>query len=212
MWMFDLCLLNTGGSAGHPSLPLPGEGPEDSSACPYCVYYNQTSSSENADEDQQHGCCNSCNSHGNDPCHCNNTFCGHAQASELKKRLWEFCWTRLRSKLELIVGSRYFSRGIMIAILINTLSMGIEYHEQVGLISACLCVDLDGKLLDWMWPWRDWRANHRVWERQQTYPPINTYSCKHMGSQRARVWDHSWVCAGMFQEMVGETHKTSSVN
>uniref|UniRef100_A0A3Q2XN67 Calcium voltage-gated channel subunit alpha1 H n=1 Tax=Hippocampus comes TaxID=109280 RepID=A0A3Q2XN67_HIPCM len=40
------------------------------------------------------------------------------------------CWAELRGKLELIVGSRYFNRGIMIAILINTLSMGIEYHEQ----------------------------------------------------------------------------------
>ncbi|XP_051792446.1 voltage-dependent T-type calcium channel subunit alpha-1G isoform X4 [Erpetoichthys calabaricus] len=29
-----------------------------------------------------------------------------------------------------IVDSKYFGRGIMIAILINTLSMGIEYHEQ----------------------------------------------------------------------------------
>ncbi|NXH57728.1 CAC1G protein, partial [Rhabdornis inornatus] len=29
-----------------------------------------------------------------------------------------------------IVDSKYFGRGIMVAILINTLSMGIEYHEQ----------------------------------------------------------------------------------
>uniref|UniRef100_A0A8C3M617 Calcium voltage-gated channel subunit alpha1 H n=1 Tax=Chrysolophus pictus TaxID=9089 RepID=A0A8C3M617_CHRPC len=34
------------------------------------------------------------------------------------------------SKLKRIVESKYFNRGIMIAILINTLSMGIEYHEQ----------------------------------------------------------------------------------
>ncbi|XP_017261817.2 voltage-dependent T-type calcium channel subunit alpha-1H [Kryptolebias marmoratus] len=124
--------LEHGGSAGHPSLPLPGEGPGDSSACPYCVYYNQLSSSENADEDQQHGPCNSCNSpcHSDDPCHCNNPCGGDTQVPELKKRLWEYWWVKLRSKLELIVGSRYFSRGIMIAILINTLSMGIEYHQQ----------------------------------------------------------------------------------
>ncbi|KAM9819743.1 voltage-dependent T-type calcium channel subunit alpha-1H-like isoform 1-T1 [Syngnathus typhle] len=40
------------------------------------------------------------------------------------------CWAQVRSKLELIVASRYFNRGIMMAILINTLSMGIEYHQQ----------------------------------------------------------------------------------
>lgn len=37
-----------------------------------------------------------------------------------------------REKLKRIVESKYFNRGIMIAILVNTLSMGIEYHEQVG--------------------------------------------------------------------------------
>ncbi|XP_041673363.1 voltage-dependent T-type calcium channel subunit alpha-1I [Cheilinus undulatus] len=35
-----------------------------------------------------------------------------------------------REKLKRIVESKYFNRGIMIAILVNTLSMGIEYHEQ----------------------------------------------------------------------------------
>ncbi|XP_043945503.1 voltage-dependent T-type calcium channel subunit alpha-1H isoform X2 [Protopterus annectens] len=39
-------------------------------------------------------------------------------------------WTRFCEKLKRIVESKYFNRGIMIAILINTLSMGIEYHEQ----------------------------------------------------------------------------------
>ncbi|KAL2100766.1 hypothetical protein ACEWY4_002527 [Coilia grayii] len=39
-------------------------------------------------------------------------------------------WEDLRSRLKCIVDSKYFNRGIMIAILINTLSMGIEYHEQ----------------------------------------------------------------------------------
>lgn len=37
-----------------------------------------------------------------------------------------------REKLKRIVESKYFNRGIMIAILVNTLSMGIEYHEQVS--------------------------------------------------------------------------------
>ncbi|XP_016360331.1 voltage-dependent T-type calcium channel subunit alpha-1H [Sinocyclocheilus anshuiensis] len=35
-----------------------------------------------------------------------------------------------RAILRRIVDSKYFNRGIMIAILINTLSMGVEYHEQ----------------------------------------------------------------------------------
>ncbi|CAL8305145.1 unnamed protein product [Merluccius merluccius] len=39
-------------------------------------------------------------------------------------------WRRFRDKLKRIVDSKYFNRGIMIAILVNTLSMGIEYHQQ----------------------------------------------------------------------------------
>ncbi|XP_029292902.1 voltage-dependent T-type calcium channel subunit alpha-1H [Cottoperca gobio] len=39
-------------------------------------------------------------------------------------------WVGFRDKLKRIVESKYFNRGIMIAILVNTLSMGIEYHEQ----------------------------------------------------------------------------------
>ncbi|KAK2817421.1 hypothetical protein Q5P01_025612 [Channa striata] len=39
-------------------------------------------------------------------------------------------WYEMRMKLWGIVESKYFNRGIMIAILINTISMGIEHHEQ----------------------------------------------------------------------------------
>ncbi|XP_057201001.1 voltage-dependent T-type calcium channel subunit alpha-1H isoform X2 [Triplophysa rosa] len=39
-------------------------------------------------------------------------------------------WENFRDRLIRIVDSKYFNQGIMIAILINTLSMGIEYHEQ----------------------------------------------------------------------------------
>ncbi|XP_048104998.1 voltage-dependent T-type calcium channel subunit alpha-1I-like [Alosa alosa] len=39
-------------------------------------------------------------------------------------------WVEVRIKLWGIVESKYFNRGIMIAILINTISMGIEHHEQ----------------------------------------------------------------------------------
>ncbi|XP_008943736.1 PREDICTED: voltage-dependent T-type calcium channel subunit alpha-1I-like, partial [Merops nubicus] len=39
-------------------------------------------------------------------------------------------WREVRGKLRGIVDSKYFNRGIMIAILVNTISMGIEHHEQ----------------------------------------------------------------------------------
>ncbi|KAK5925860.1 hypothetical protein CgunFtcFv8_021483 [Champsocephalus gunnari] len=39
-------------------------------------------------------------------------------------------WHDITMKLWGIVESKYFNRGIMIAILINTISMGIEHHEQ----------------------------------------------------------------------------------
>lgn len=42
------------------------------------------------------------------------------------------CVRCARAVLRRIVDSKYFNRGIMIAILINTLSMGVEYHEQVS--------------------------------------------------------------------------------
>ncbi|KAM9296764.1 voltage-dependent T-type calcium channel subunit alpha-1G [Gastrophryne carolinensis] len=41
-------------------------------------------------------------------------------------KLWKMVCETFRK----IVDSKYFGRGIMIAILINTMSMGIEYHEQ----------------------------------------------------------------------------------
>ncbi|XP_059387040.1 voltage-dependent T-type calcium channel subunit alpha-1G-like isoform X8 [Carassius carassius] len=39
-------------------------------------------------------------------------------------------WRLVCDTFRKIVDSKYFGRGIMIAILINTLSMGIEFHEQ----------------------------------------------------------------------------------
>ncbi|XP_060754243.1 voltage-dependent T-type calcium channel subunit alpha-1H [Neoarius graeffei] len=66
--------------------------------------------------------------------------------TEVKKTRWEsernfgekpkrenfpgVCVRCVRAVLRRIVDSKYFNRGIMIAILINTLSMGVEYHEQ----------------------------------------------------------------------------------
>lgn len=53
-------------------------------------------------------------------------------------------WAAISSKLRRIVDSKYFNRGIMVAILTNTLSMGVEYHEQVrGSGTPALKVDRD---------------------------------------------------------------------
>lgn len=45
-------------------------------------------------------------------------------------------WRVVCETFRKIVDSKYFGRGIMVAILINTLSMGIEYHEQVSAVPA----------------------------------------------------------------------------
>ncbi|XP_061770675.1 voltage-dependent T-type calcium channel subunit alpha-1I-like [Nerophis ophidion] len=49
-----------------------------------------------------------------------------ADTGRVSRRLW----SQVRRKLWAIVESKYFNRGIMIAILINTISMGIEHHQQ----------------------------------------------------------------------------------
>ncbi|KAJ3614390.1 hypothetical protein NHX12_017964 [Muraenolepis orangiensis] len=65
------------------------------------------------------------------PCCGRKAACPCTMVGRTRRRgLWRRCKAGLQKKLKLIVGSRYFNRGIMIAILINTLSMGIEYHEQ----------------------------------------------------------------------------------
>lgn len=51
-----------------------------------------------------------------------------AAATRLCGRMW---W-ETRAKLRGIVDSKYFNRGIMTAILVNTVSMGIEHHEQAS--------------------------------------------------------------------------------
>lgn len=39
-------------------------------------------------------------------------------------------WKARQAQLRRLVGHQYFQRGILTAILVNTLSMGIEYHDQ----------------------------------------------------------------------------------
>lgn len=60
-------------------------------------------------------------------------------------------WTGMRRKLWGIVESKYFSRGIMIAILINTISMGIEHHNQVLVLftTVILLVFIVNKIRIW---------------------------------------------------------------
>ncbi|XP_012590572.1 PREDICTED: voltage-dependent T-type calcium channel subunit alpha-1I [Condylura cristata] len=52
------------------------------------------------------------------------------ERAEGAARLCGDVWRETRAKLRGIVDSKYFNRGIMIAILVNTVSMGIEHHEQ----------------------------------------------------------------------------------
>jgi len=40
-------------------------------------------------------------------------------------------WTLFRRQITRFVDHKYFQRGILLAILVNTLSMGIEFHNQV---------------------------------------------------------------------------------
>ncbi|XP_044771504.1 voltage-dependent T-type calcium channel subunit alpha-1H isoform X2 [Neomonachus schauinslandi] len=47
-------------------------------------------------------------------------------------------WATFSGKLCQIVDSKYFNRGIMVAILTNTLSMGVEYHEQPDELTSAL--------------------------------------------------------------------------
>ncbi|KAI5090253.1 voltage-dependent T-type calcium channel subunit alpha-1H-like [Silurus meridionalis] len=77
---------------------------------------------------------------------CNSDSDRESETEVKKNRSWEFdrnvgekpkrenflgvCVQCVRGVLRKIVDSKYFNRGIMIAILINTLSMGVEYHEQ----------------------------------------------------------------------------------
>ncbi|GAA6083679.1 voltage-dependent T-type calcium channel subunit alpha-1I-like, partial [Tachysurus ichikawai] len=59
---------------------------------------------------------------------------GQKKKKKKKKNLFWKCkdlWDEMRLKLWSIVESKYFNRGIMMAILINTISMGIEHHNQV---------------------------------------------------------------------------------
>uniref|UniRef100_A0A8C2J522 Calcium channel, voltage-dependent, T type, alpha 1H subunit a n=1 Tax=Cyprinus carpio TaxID=7962 RepID=A0A8C2J522_CYPCA len=96
--------------------------------CPNCARALETMDVEHGDSDysRSEGDVVYEFSHGAEfkPCRAS-----HNKILEERNRLAQ-CWDDFRDRLIRIVDSKYFNRGIMIAILINTLSMGIEYHEQ----------------------------------------------------------------------------------
>uniref|UniRef100_F6SKF5 Ion transport domain-containing protein n=1 Tax=Ciona intestinalis TaxID=7719 RepID=F6SKF5_CIOIN len=55
--------------------------------------------------------------------------CGSSQNEEDKENS-ESILSKFQTQTKVVVDSNYFNRGIMVAILINTLSMGIEHHNQ----------------------------------------------------------------------------------
>uniref|UniRef100_A0A671T2E8 Voltage-dependent T-type calcium channel subunit alpha-1H-like n=1 Tax=Sinocyclocheilus anshuiensis TaxID=1608454 RepID=A0A671T2E8_9TELE len=97
-------------------------------SCPYCARALETMDVELGDSDysRSEGDVVYEFSHGAEfkPCRAS-----HHKMLEERNRLAQY-WDDFRDRLIRIVNSKYFNRGIMIAILINTLSMGIEYHEQ----------------------------------------------------------------------------------
>lgn len=49
-----------------------------------------------------------------------------------KKSCCTRCLGKVRQMIKALVEHKYFQQGILLAILVNTLSMGIEYHNQVS--------------------------------------------------------------------------------
>lgn len=48
------------------------------------------------------------------------------------------CWNRFRTMVRDFANSNHFTRGILVAILINTISMGIEHHQQPEFLTITL--------------------------------------------------------------------------
>ncbi|XP_048088342.1 voltage-dependent T-type calcium channel subunit alpha-1G isoform X6 [Alosa alosa] len=102
----------------------------DPKSCPYCMKANDsegTEGNETADSDSEGVYEFTQDAHyrdRRDPTKKNKMTLGARTAKVI--HFWRLVCDTFRK----IVDSKYFGRGIMIAILINTLSMGIEYHEQ----------------------------------------------------------------------------------
>ncbi|TRY64414.1 hypothetical protein DNTS_017110, partial [Danionella cerebrum] len=101
-----------------------GLASSDSSSCPVCAQegdsVNCDSSGGSATEKQKPGL-------SSEPC---KTQQEEEEKATERQNCICACIHYARAILRRIVDSKYFNRGIMIAILINTLSMGVEYHEQ----------------------------------------------------------------------------------
>ncbi|XP_053094635.1 voltage-dependent T-type calcium channel subunit alpha-1G isoform X3 [Pangasianodon hypophthalmus] len=136
------CLLETQGPAGNSSRKLSNTNCSgtnldamlmfDPETCPYCIKSmgndsEGTEANETADSDSEGVYEFTQDAHyrdGRDP-NRKKKFKLGARAAKVV-HFWRLVCDTFRK----IVDSKYFGRGIMIAILINTLSMGIEYHEQ----------------------------------------------------------------------------------
>ncbi|MCJ8738531.1 hypothetical protein PDJAM_G00036850 [Pangasius djambal] len=136
------CLLETQGPAGNSSRKLSSTNCSgtnldamlmfDPETCPYCIKSmgndsEGTEANETADSDSEGVYEFTQDAHyrdGRDP-NRKKKFKLGARAAKVV-HFWRLVCDTFRK----IVDSKYFGRGIMIAILINTLSMGIEYHEQ----------------------------------------------------------------------------------
>ncbi|KAG9343038.1 hypothetical protein JZ751_015256 [Albula glossodonta] len=107
----------------------------DLMSCPYCARALENPDLELSDSDSAGSDAEGAYEFTQDLCHGNEGRPGRSRSQRHRGRIRDRnrvarCWEMFRTKLKRIVESKYFNRGIMIAILINTLSMGIEYHEQ----------------------------------------------------------------------------------
>ncbi|XP_047673621.1 voltage-dependent T-type calcium channel subunit alpha-1G isoform X7 [Tachysurus fulvidraco] len=136
------CLLDTQGPSGNSLRKLSNTNYSgtnldamltfDPETCPYCIKSlgndsEGTEANETADSDSEGVYEFTQDAHyrdGRDP-NKKKKFTLGARAAKVV-HFWRLVCETFRK----IVDSKYFGRGIMIAILINTLSMGIEYHEQ----------------------------------------------------------------------------------
>nr|XP_015215842.1 PREDICTED: voltage-dependent T-type calcium channel subunit alpha-1H isoform X3 [Lepisosteus oculatus]XP_015215843.1 PREDICTED: voltage-dependent T-type calcium channel subunit alpha-1H isoform X3 [Lepisosteus oculatus]XP_015215844.1 PREDICTED: voltage-dependent T-type calcium channel subunit alpha-1H isoform X3 [Lepisosteus oculatus]XP_015215845.1 PREDICTED: voltage-dependent T-type calcium channel subunit alpha-1H isoform X3 [Lepisosteus oculatus]XP_015215846.1 PREDICTED: voltage-dependent len=111
---------------------VPGQLSCELAKCPYCARVLENPELEPSDSESGESDSNMVYEftqdlrHGADHLGCR----AHRQRRPKEKNRVRRCWDAFCDRLRWIVESKYFNRGIMIAILINTLSMGIEYHEQ----------------------------------------------------------------------------------
>ncbi|CAK6964895.1 voltage-dependent T-type calcium channel subunit alpha-1I-like [Scomber scombrus] len=108
------------------SLAVP-QNPEDCPVCALSLKEGGKRDSANGEEDEE----DAVNDTGKEENHLEER--GDGERKKKRRTCFGYCrhiWNEMRRKLWGIVESKYFSRGIMIAILINTISMGIEHHNQ----------------------------------------------------------------------------------